>query len=60
MLFSRFEVEEFGPAFKAKLYGERFDPEKHEIKEQVKAATYHQISFQKSGDRWIIQAIFDV
>lgn len=60
MLFSRFEIEEFDHSFKARLYGEKYDPKKHEIKEQVKAATYHQISFQKLEDKWIVQAIFDV
>jgi len=45
---------------KAKIYGEEFDPERHERKLLLKAATYHMLRIEKIGDTWEIDVIFDI
>lgn len=45
---------------KASISGEDFDPERHESKLLVKAATYHRLRIEKKGDKWEIDVIFDI
>jgi len=45
---------------KASLAGEDFDPERHESKLLVKAATYHRLRIDKKNDIWEIDVIFDI
>jgi len=40
--------------------GEVFDPEKHRIKTDIKAVTYHQIEVEKTRHGWRGRVIFDV
>jgi SHS2 domain-containing protein len=40
--------------------GEVFDPEKHRIKKEIKAVTYHQIEVDKTPHGWKGRVIFDV
>ncbi len=57
----RIEVTEFSAAFiRAKVYGEEFDPRKHEQRLLLKAATYHNIRVDKSGGRCEVEVIFDI
>jgi len=37
-----------------------FDPEFHEILNEIKAVTYHQIQVVQKGTRWEAQVIFDL
>lgn len=37
-----------------------FDPELHEILNEIKAVTYHQIEVAEKGNRWEAQVIFDL
>jgi SHS2 domain-containing protein len=46
--------------FKAVLSGEEFDPERHESRLLIKAATYHQLRIEKVNDVWEIDVIFDI
>lgn len=65
MIFSEFKVKIIKDK-KMKLVGdakgEKFDPEKHNIKDEVKGATYSQLKvFQdKKTKKWIAQCIVDV
>ncbi|MDI6890155.1 MAG: archease [Thermodesulfovibrionales bacterium] len=45
---------------KATISGEDFDPERHERKLLVKAATYHRLRVEKKDDKWEIDVIFDI
>jgi len=45
---------------KATLSGEDFDPDRHERKLLVKAATYHRLSLEKRDGTWEIDVIFDI
>ena len=45
---------------KGKVYGEEFDPERHERRLLIKAATYHHIKVEEIGGKWEIEVIFDI
>jgi SHS2 domain-containing protein len=47
-------------SLKASVSGEDFDPERHESKLLVKAATYHRLRIDKKNDIWEIDVIFDI
>jgi SHS2 domain-containing protein len=61
ILFNRFDIESLTHnQLKATCYGENFDPTKHKIKIGVKAATYHMLKLDNSGDGCKAQVIFDI
>jgi SHS2 domain-containing protein len=37
-----------------------FDPEYHQVKREIKAVTYHQISVENVNDGWQARIIFDI
>ena len=41
-------------------WGEKFNPERHRIKTEIKAVTYHQLSIQKKDDLWETKIILDI
>ncbi|MGB9716655.1 MAG: archease [Thermodesulfovibrionales bacterium] len=47
-------------SLKASISGEDFDPERHESKLLLKAATYHRLKIDKKNDIWEIDVIFDI
>ena len=69
VLFKRFVVEQIAPLtkkgvkgyrLKAEAFGERLNLARHEIKTEVKAVTYHQLSVARKGNTWTAQVILDV
>ena len=44
----------------ARVSGEEFDPERHEKRLLLKAATYHRLSIEKKEGRWVTDIIFDI
>jgi SHS2 domain-containing protein len=44
----------------AVIEGEEFDPERHEGKLLIKAATYHGLRIEKNNGHWAISVIFDI
>lgn len=40
--------------------GEEFDPERHERRLLIKAATYHQLKIERAGEIWSAEIIFDI
>jgi SHS2 domain-containing protein len=44
----------------ATVTGEKFDPERHDRKLLIKAATYHKLRIEKIDDKWEIDVIFDI
>lgn len=44
----------------ARISGEEFDPDRHEGRLLVKAATYHQLRIEKQGEEWAANIIFDI
>ena len=47
-------------AISAELAGETYDPNRHEIRTEVKAVTYHQLKIAHDGGRWVGRVILDL
>lgn len=45
---------------KAITYGEKLDLNRHQVRAEVKAVTYHQLKVEHKGGEWIAEVIFDV
>ncbi|MDZ4343514.1 MAG: archease [Candidatus Binatia bacterium] len=45
---------------KAEVCGEKVDPDRHEIKQEIAAVAYHQSHMTKTGNQWTAQLIFEV
>ncbi|MFO7619143.1 MAG: archease [Thermoplasmata archaeon] len=58
MLFSEFEVRISGNTLKATIKGEKLDAERHLLKTDIKAITYHMLEVNE--DRNTVQVLFDV
>jgi len=61
MIFSKFnlDLDEKELKIRAKCYGESIDTDRHEMRTEVKAATYHKMEIKKNGE-WKAQVIVDV
>lgn len=44
----------------AQLLGEPYDPQKHHVKMEIKAVTYHGLSVKRTRKGWKARVIFDV
>jgi SHS2 domain-containing protein len=65
MLYSKFQISGWKETtesfkFKAKIWGEKFDPQKHPQKVAVKAVTYHRMVVIRETDRVILEFILDI
>lgn len=61
VLLSRFQVQELGEThLVAKAWGEPVDEQRHEFKDDIKAATYHMLKVEKTPEGWEADVIFDV
>jgi SHS2 domain-containing protein len=49
-----------GKRMRGRLVGEKFDPERHELEFDIKAATYHNLKIQRVNDRFMAEIVFDV
>jgi len=65
MLYSKFQIvswKETAENFKikVKVWGEKFDPQKHPQKVAVKAVTYHRMVVIQDVDRVLLEFILDI
>jgi len=65
LLFSRFKVLELkgtsdGLMLKAKIWGEKYDPQRHPQKVGVKAITYHRMEIIKEPGKVTLKFILDI
>ena len=65
MLYSKFQITSWKETtekftFKAKIWGEKFNPQKHPQKVAVKAVTYHRMVIIHEMDRVILEFILDI
>jgi len=62
LAFSDFNVKvdekKFGLVAECK--GEKMNPKKHEVKAEIKAATYHKLEIKKEKNIWKAQVILDI
>jgi SHS2 domain-containing protein len=49
-----------GARLRVRLEGERFDPARHALRTEVKAATYHGLSIEEDAEGLSAQIIFDL
>jgi SHS2 domain-containing protein len=59
-LFSRFDVTVTESGLTGSAWGEKFDPERHELGHEVKAITYHELKVEKTADGWLAEVIVDI
>jgi len=62
VLFKRTEVSQFDEdRINGFAYGEKINPDKHEIFTEIKSVTYHQLEVEEWDDNtWEAQVIFDL
>jgi SHS2 domain-containing protein len=61
MLFSRFIVDEVsGKRLRARVFGERIDPERHRLHFGVKAVTRHMLEVTAEDGGYRAQVLFDI
>jgi len=62
LVFSEFKVKlnEKENKLMAYCYGEKINPKKHDLRTEVKAATYHQMKIEKVNGKWKAQVIVDI
>lgn len=54
------DVDTKGLKLEAVVCGETYDPEKHESRTHVKAATYSQLKFWKECGLWYVEFVLDI
>lgn len=60
-IWSEVAVEEEPQGLKLRLWGETYDPRRHEFRTEIKAVTYHEIAVtQQKDSNWRTRIIFDV
>ena len=60
-VFTRFEFDSLDDnKLQARCFGDKINPEKHPIKREVKAATYHMLTINKVNNGYKAQIIFDI
>ncbi len=60
MLYRQFEVRVEQNELRAALAGERLDPERHRVLQEVKAVTYHGLTVRRTPEGWTAEVILDV
>ena len=61
IVFNKFKINNITEfSLNAKITGELFNPEKHVIKKEIKAVTYHGLKIESKNNRWVGQVIFDI
>jgi SHS2 domain-containing protein len=65
LVFGRFEleIEEGAPgevSLRAKAFGERWDPSRHEATVEPKGATFTDLQVSRESDGWLAQCVVDV
>jgi len=65
MLYSKFQITNWEETnetfkFKARIWGEKYDPQKHPQKVGVKAVTYHRMVIIRERDRVVLEFILDI
>lgn len=60
-LLREFKIHEVKDTIvKAEVCGEKIDPDRHEIKQEIGAVATHKSRMQKTGSQWIAQVIFEI
>ena len=61
LIVNSIEIKSISPIqLKSTLTLSSFEPEHHQVKREIKAVTYHQISVDQVNDGWQARIIFDI
>jgi SHS2 domain-containing protein len=63
LIFSKFDVsirKNYFYELKATAAGEIINQEKHSLRSDVKAVTYHMFEVNKTGENWIARVVLDI
>jgi len=61
MLFRRFDVAEVSPyRLRARAWGERMDPQRHELRVGIKGVTRHLLQVSREDGWWRARVVFDI
>jgi len=61
LLLKEFIMLRFGDhRLEGTVGGERYDPDRHRLHQEIKAVTYHQVRVEETGGGWKGRVIFDV
>jgi len=53
-------IEVKDTSVKAEVSGEKIDPDRHEIKQEIATVAFHKSRMEKTGNQWIAQVIFEL
>src|ERR671925_1651827 len=62
---SRYPLKEFNihevrdTLVKAEVCGEKIDPDRHEIRQEIGSVAFHKSRMEKTGNQWTAQVIFE-
>lgn len=60
-IFFKFEIEELTETrIKAKAFGRPVGENRNRLKTEIKAATYHNLKIEKTGEGYKVEIIFDI
>ena len=60
-LLKEFQIREVKDTIvKAEVAGEKIDPDRHEIKQEIGAIAFHKSRMDKTGNQWTAQVILEV
>ncbi len=60
-LLREFHVREVKDTLvKAEVSGEKIDPDRHEIRQEIAAVAFHKSRMQKTGNQWTAHLIFEI
>ncbi|OGP50895.1 MAG: hypothetical protein A2X89_05415 [Deltaproteobacteria bacterium GWD2_55_8] len=60
-LLKQFQVLEARDTYvRGKVSGEKYDPDRHEVRREFRSVVYDQSRMEKTGDQWTAQVIFEL
>jgi SHS2 domain-containing protein len=60
-LLKEFNIQEVRDTIvKAEVCGEKIDPDRHEIKQEIGSVAFHKSRMEKTGNQWTAQVIFEL
>ena len=60
-IFNKFEIERItATELNATVLGEKFNPHRHPLKNEIKAVTFHDLLIKQVRKRWETKIVFDI